>query len=446
MLACILRPVVRLALWVFFSDIDVRGLNRVPTGVPLIYVANHPNVMMDPLIISLNVPGAVPHFLGKGALFKYPVLAWFLRRLGLIAVARARDEGSQLSANRDMLRAAHQVLRRGQALAAFPEGFSHAQMRVHDVEPGVARIALRAAAEAEAGAGIHIVPIGLTYSDPGLFRSEVDVHFGEAIAVGPFVKSTREDRRASEQELTGLIHDRLSALTRHVEDADLETTIADLSAIYAEDVMAQLPESAELSRRLRAQQEIIRGVQHFTATEPELVHAVARRLRAHRRKLNRVGLDRDVAPAPTDPFRPLRVALALLLAPLALYGFIHNALPYYLPRLFARPYRRVPEMIATVKFSTGVGLLLVWYCALVGAAAVLMTPPTAVLLYALSLPLSGLLTLAYDERILRRLSSSTGAPWSARRRRRHLERLADERAEIIRELDELKERYLAAEA
>ena len=125
--------------------------------------------MMDPLIIGLNAPGKIPHFLGKGTLFKYPLFAWFLRQLGVIAVARVRDEGSRMSANRDMLRAAYQVLRGGEALAIFPEGISHAQMRVHELEPGVARIALRAESECKDRAGVQIVPIGLTYSEPVFF-------------------------------------------------------------------------------------------------------------------------------------------------------------------------------------------------------------------------------------------------------------------------------------
>ena len=444
MLTHILHPVFRLALWVFFRDIDVRGRDKVPAGVPLIFVANHPNVMMDPLIVGSKTPGKVPHFLGKGTLFKYPLFAWFLRQLGVIAVARARDGGSRMSANRDMLRSAHQVLRGGGALAIFPEGLSHAQMRVHELEPGLARIALRAQSELEGGAGVHIIPIGLTYSDPGVFRSDVDVHFGDAIAVHPFVKTTQESRRASEQELTRLIHERLSVLTPHVEHTDLETTIRDLSAIYADEVMAQLPESEELSRRLRAEQEIIRGVEHFSETEPELVRSFARILRAHHRKLRRLGLRRDSLSTPRAPLQPLRLLLAVLLSPLALYGFIHNALPYYIPRLLSRPYRQEPEMIATVKMTTGAGLFALWYIILAGAVGALVGAMSAVY-YGVSLPLSGLLTLAYDEQILQRLSLWEGALWGDRRRRHHMRRLADERSDIIKELDVLKERYLAAE-
>ena len=79
----ILHSALRLALWVFFRNIDIRGRGKVPEGVPLIYVANHPNVMMDPLIVGLKTPGVVPHFLGKGTLFEVPLFAWFLRKLAL---------------------------------------------------------------------------------------------------------------------------------------------------------------------------------------------------------------------------------------------------------------------------------------------------------------------------------------------------------------------------
>ena len=445
MLTHIVHPVLRLALWVFFRDIDVRGRDQVPAGVPLIFVANHPSVMMDPLIIGLNTPGKIPHFLGKGTLFKYPLFAWFLGQLGVIAVARARDEGSRMSANRDMLRAAYQVLRGGDALAIFPEGISHAQMRVHELEPGVARIALRAESECKDRAGVQIVPIGLTYSEPGVFRSDVDVHFGEAIAVRPFVKSTQQDRRAAEQELTRLLHERLTGLAPHVEDGALEAIIRDLAGIYGDEVMAQLPESEEFGRRLRANQEIIRGVKHFSETEPELVRTFARRLRAHSRKVRRVGLGHDSLPKHTPRKQPLRLVLAALLSPLALYGFIHNALPYYVPRLLSRSYRQEPEMIATVKMTTGAGLFVLWYTILAAASGVLAGATTAVV-YALSLPLSGLFTLTYDEQILQKLTLWQGAQWDDSKRGRHLKRLANERAAFIKELDVLRDRYLAAKS
>lgn len=432
MLLHILRPIARLVLWVFFRQIDVRGHDRVPVGRPLILVANHPNVMLDALILGVYVPGA--RFLGKGTLFRHPLQAWFLRRLGVIPVARAQDEGAEMSRNRDMMRHACQSLRDGHSLVVFPEGVSHAEMRVRDLKPGVARIAFRTEAEAGGGAGVCIVPVGLTYSDPGLFRGDVSVHFGEAIEARAFLQACREDRRVAEGELTALIHERLSALTRHIEDSDLEAVIRDLSAIYAENVAAGLPDSAELSRRLRAEQEIIRAVRHFAGVEPGLVRSFARRLRGHRRKLRRLGLGPDAVASP----RPALLPLALLLGPLALYGFAHNALPYYLPRLFVRSHRDAPEMVGTVKLTAGIVAFPAFYLMLTGAAC-LLTGLRSALLYGFTLPVSGLFALFYDEHILR------GRPlWQGLVSPRGLRRLSEERAALLRDLDAIQERYRAS--
>ena len=65
MLLNLLHPIVRLALWIFFREIDVRGRGRIPSDRPLIFVANHPNVMLDTLILGRFVPGRTPRFLGK---------------------------------------------------------------------------------------------------------------------------------------------------------------------------------------------------------------------------------------------------------------------------------------------------------------------------------------------------------------------------------------------
>lgn len=429
MLLHILRPIARLVLWVFFRKIDVRGYDRVPVGRPLILVANHPNVMLDALILGVCAPGA--RFLGKSTLFRRPLHAWFLRRLGVIPVARAQDEGSEMSRNRDTLRHACQALREGRSLVVFPEGVSHAEMRVRDLKPGTARIALRAEAEADGRAGVCIVPVGLTYSDPGLFRGDVSVHFGEAIEVRAFLQAYREDRRVAEGGLTASIHERLSALTRHIEDADLEAVIRDLCALYAGRVTAELPESEGFSQRLRAEQEIIRAVRHFAGVEPGLVRSFARRLRGHRRKLRRLGLELDAVAPP----RAGRLLLTLLLCPLALYGFLHNALPYYLPRLFVRWRRDAPVMVGTVKLTAGVVLFPLSYLILTGAAC-LLTDLRSALLYGVTLPVSGLFALFYDERILR------GRPlWRGLVSPRGLRRLSEERDVIVKDLDAIKERY-----
>ena len=431
----ILRPIVRLALWIFFREIDVRGRDRIPSDRPLIFVANHPNVMLDTLILGCFVPGKTPRFLGKSTLFKNSFYARLLRLLGVIPVARARE--GRTASNRDMLRLACQTLQDGHSLAIFPEGVSHAQPRVLALKSGAARIALKAGAEA--GGQLCIVPVGLTYSDPGLFRSDVSVHFGQAIEVAPFLQSYCRNRNGTERELTRKIHERLTALSRHIDSPNLETVIRDLSAIYAETVAAAIPDTAELNRRLCAQQEIIRAVHHFADTDPDLVRTFGTRLRTHHRKLERLHLQPGILPSSSPPLSHL--LLALLLSPVVLYGFIHNALPYYLPSLFVRPHRAEPEMLGTVKIAVGTVLFPLYYLVLIGTVYLLTGLQTA-LIYGTTLPLSGFITLFFEERILQKWPLWQGLALP-RTRRHHLTQLTEERAAIVSDLDALKTRYLA---
>ncbi len=439
MLLWILRFATRILLRIYFREIEVRGRTRVPADRPLIFVANHPNVMLDSLILGVLAPGTPPRFLGKSTLFRNPVSGWFLHRLGVIPVARPQDTGARKTRNRDMLREACQTLAKGGHLAMYPEGFSHPEPRVKGLKPGAARIALRTESESGGSARTCIVPVGLTYSDPGIFRSEVFVQFGEAISVAPLAPDYLEDRNAAERDLTDQIHERLSALTRHIEEPDLESVIRDLSEIYTETVEVEVPDSVDFSRRLRAEQEIIRAVQHFAQIDPDLVNSVAARLRTHHRKLRRLRLSPKVSPH--DSPRTWELLLALILLPVVFFGFIHTSLPYYLPRWLARPYRDEPETVGTVKIAAGAILFPVWYTILTATAYLLAGVHIAVL-FGIALPSSGLVTLLFEERILRRWPMWQGLV-RPRRRRYYLRRLSADRAALIRELDVLKGRYLS---
>jgi len=456
MLPYLLYPIVYLALWVFFRKIDIRGRDQAPLDRPLIFVANHANVMLDSMIMALCVPGRFPRFLGKSTLFKRAVYAFFLRRLGVIPVARAQDADSRMAGNQDMLRAACQTLLDGHSVVLFPEGLSHAAIKVRNLKPGGARIALRTEDEVDGQAGVCVVPVGLTYSDPGLFRSHVSVHFGEAIEVSPFLPIYRANHRDGARQLTELIHQRLTALTWHIEDPDLETGVRDLSAIYTEQIARELPDSAELSSQLRAGQELIQAVAYFADTDPDMVQSFAARLRTHHRKLRRLGLEPYALAPEADPPRVWHALLGLVLAPVALYGFVNNAVPYLLPRLFVRPYSQSPQMIGTIKLAVGAAAFPLYYLlrtAIVymfaGQFATLLfginlpvRDPTIALLFGCSLPLSGLVTLFYNEGILQKwpLWQSLVAP---RRRHYYLKRLADERALLLHDLDAIKEQYVA---
>lgn len=440
MLLYLLYPIVRFTLWVFFRRLEVRGRDQVPKDRPLVLVANHPNVMLDVLLLAAFAPGPFPRFLGKTTLFKNAFYAFFLRRFGGIPVARSQDAGNQVGRNQDMLREACQTLRKGGSLALFPEGLSRAGLQLRPFKPGAARIALRAEDEAGGHAGVCLIPVGLTYSDPSLFRSEVVVQFGAPVEVGDFLEAYRANHSDGAQQLTSLLYQRLLPLILHLENPDLEGAIRDLVAVYREEILPQFPESAELHRRLLAGQELIRAAQYFARTSPDMVQVLATRLHHHLDQLR--GLDlapNALSPGKTPP-HGWHLLLTLLFSPLALYGFLNNALPYFFPRLWARAYADEPEMGATVKLAAGVVAFPLYYGLSMGLVFWIWGW-TLALEYGFTLPLSGLFALYFKEHFLERWP--LWKKWMApRQRRRLLQNLAAERTQLIGDLDQLKTRYL----
>jgi hypothetical protein len=63
----------------FHRSVDVVGRDRIPSGRPLLVVANHGNGVVDPIVVA-SVLRRLPRFMAKAALWKVPVARPFLGR------------------------------------------------------------------------------------------------------------------------------------------------------------------------------------------------------------------------------------------------------------------------------------------------------------------------------------------------------------------------------
>ena len=257
LLVAFLRVVTR----IFFRSIEVSGLENVPREGAVVLVGNHPNSLLDPVLISTTCRRRV-RFAAKEPLFHGP-LRPFLWIAGSVPVKRRQDqvEGAAEDAvvagaparvdNNAAFDALTAVLRDGEAFGIFPEGISHTRPELAPLKSGAARIVLSAASS---GLPVQIVPCGLSYRQRDRMRSRVLVQFGTPITVGavddPWVKAFERDPVAASKGLTASIGIALRAQTINAADFDTLRVLEACRRLYRPPGLElSLAEQAELMRR-----------------------------------------------------------------------------------------------------------------------------------------------------------------------------------------------------
>ena len=103
-----IRSILRVILRVFFPQIEISGIERVPSQGPVMLAVNHPNGLIDPLFLICLSPRPVS-FLAKAPLFEMPVIGLFVRALGSIPVYRRQDGGFDPAKNRQTFERARAI-------------------------------------------------------------------------------------------------------------------------------------------------------------------------------------------------------------------------------------------------------------------------------------------------------------------------------------------------
>ena len=338
----------------------IEGAERIPAGQPLVFVLNHPNGLLDPLVLRVAT-GRPARFLAKSSLFGNPLGRLAMDAFDSIPVYRPRDVGPETAAqrNEESFARCRAELARGGCLALFPEGTSHSDPQLRPLKTGAARIALSAQAEQEqrGASGVAIVPVGLYYPRKVRFRSSVLLVVGEPIAVAPLLDDYRRDERAAVEALTTQIDARLDEVVLQAESRELLEGIARVARWVSG------PEGGAAERHRRAL-ELVDAYGRLRARDPARVEAVAAEARAFERTLRLLGV-RDpwaleVAP-PGAGAIAVAIAKLVLAAPVAALGALMGWIPYRLVTPVAKRVTRDEDIQSTVRlFAGALFLFLAW--------------------------------------------------------------------------------------
>jgi 1-acyl-sn-glycerol-3-phosphate acyltransferase len=442
----ILAWFLRLVTRVFFRQIEVVGLEHVPTTGPVLFAGNHPNSLIDPILI-ITTCGRKVHFAAKDALFKGRIMRAVLNGLGAVPIKRRDDhDGKPRDAkpadpgaappkmerggpappcgvdNDAAFAAMFDVLGAGAAIGIFPEGLSHDESQLARLKTGAARLALGGAQRNKTA--ITIIPCGLTFIHPKRFRSRVLVQFGPPLEVAPDRPNTPDEVR----DLTTEIDGAMRRLTINAPDWETVRALDVVRRLYQPQEIS-IEERVELSRRFNAYYAAV-------AADPRVLSLMTR-VRAYQQKLDELGitdreLARDLSKLEVGARLFRHLALVAFWLPLSAPGAPLHLPPLAFARFASAKLTPRKDVIATTKLLIGLALVGLAYAAAIaflwwkagfwwGVAA------------AIVLPLSGYATLRVLDR-LRLVRRGVGVLFRRLRFRREVASLRGERDALVTEV------------
>ncbi len=180
-----LAYIITIIVFKLFFKVEIIDHKKVPMEGPVIFCANH-NSMLDMFFLGYKLKRWI-HWMAKEELFRNPIAAYVLNKLGVFPVKRGSgDVGS--------IKNAFKLLEEGKVVGIFPQGtrINPENIEKVRVKPGAALIALRT--------GVPIVP-AFVQGSYKIF-GKMKVVYGD-----PFIIENKQDDKYSKEELTELSRD-----------------------------------------------------------------------------------------------------------------------------------------------------------------------------------------------------------------------------------------------
>lgn len=396
-----------LSLWLklvglFYPRVGVSFKERFPAVGPVIVVANHPNGLLDPLVLRLAI-GAPFRFLGKSTFWDNPVGAWAMEAAGALPVYRAQE--ADTSKNEQTFARCRALLADRGYLALFPEGTTHSRPELLPLKTGAARIALSAEGEAGWKLGLRVVPVGLHFEDKAIFRSRVSVVVGEPLRVDRHRPTAELDDRAAVEQLTEEIADALGQVVLRAANDELWRGLVAVATWTAVDG------GADVAARDRRALALSSRVRQIAVEDPGRLASATAQVRRFVQLLEEIGVADPLAVAAPDGPMSSRNLRLLLLIPPAVVGAALAWLPYRAVRPIAkRMAGGHADVEATYKLLIGMvvlpltwilwTMLATWWLGLAGLWMLVLGPWT------------GLAALQLEERLAFRWDALRGWWWA----------------------------------
>ncbi len=358
MLYRILHFIFRYAVKKYFRKIRIQNIELIPEDKPVVFFPNHRSAFMDPLVVATMIDRPI-HFLARGESFKNPIMAKIYKQLNMIPIYRKEFSPDEAHKNKDVFRNCDAILEKKGAIMIFPEGLSQTKPRLLPFKTGMARIVFGAEEKNNFNLDVQLIPVGINYTNPHRFQSDLFINLGEPIKVADYREAYEKNSFEAVKKLTA---DTELALRERIITLDGKRWFKLSEKVEA---IVQTEPEAFLSKTNKsgfdwylAKKDINGAIDYFKTNKPDLLNHLEKKTNEYMNMLQRLKVSKDSISVNKGKYSlkhnfPLLLLYLIVLAPLFLVGLLFLGIPFIVTRLVANAVVKRVDFMGSVVLALG---------------------------------------------------------------------------------------------
>lgn len=234
-----IKYIVTLIIPTFYKRIQGRNIHLLHQKGPAIIAMNHPNAFTDPILITYLCYPERTWYMARGDAFKPGFISGLLTRIGIVPIFRIQDGGREgLKKNDDAYRLVNGLLKKKRKVIVFAEGLCVQERRLRPLKKGVARMVFGAYEQLK-GENLLVYPVGVNYSQPEQFRTDVFYNVGAPISVKDFIPLYAENPAKANNAFLQVLDTKMKELITHIDDKNHDETVLMAETLCKKDMLKE---------------------------------------------------------------------------------------------------------------------------------------------------------------------------------------------------------------
>lgn len=346
---------------VYFRTISVKGSENIPKSGPVVFVANHNSAFMDPILLAVHIKRPL-YFLARGESFTSVFISKFFNQLHMIPIYRPEVCPDKVHKNKKVFEDCYQHLTKGKTLLIFPEGFSKTVRDLRPLKTGTARMSLEAEKRNDFHLGVQVIPIGINYSNPHRFRSQVFLNIGEPLNVKTYKEVYHSKPKEAVLNFTADLEKWMESLLVVIKDEKIYTLVEQIETLNFNILAPELGQTEKGEQRFALSKEIVNIIKFYNEFNNEKLKDFQRRIGDYFEKLKLLKIkDTQLNYSNTKHSHIGNLLYLILAAPVFIYGLLVNIIPFSMLRILSSRIKVREDFVGSKKLALGMFSFLIFY-------------------------------------------------------------------------------------